>query len=97
MTHLVAEAQAIFAEDVAMCRAIGVHGEPLIPHSAWARAHTLQCWWARHRGDGTALGPIYRARRAGAGVACLRGRDVPDLQGARLTAFELQRAGCHSH
>ena len=44
-------------------------------------------------GMGTALAPIYTAHGAGKRVAVLVDETRPVLQGARLTAWELQRAG----
>ena len=89
---LIAEAQAIFAEDVAMCRAIGVHGEPLIPARGRVLTHCNAGGLAT-AGYGTALGPIYRAHELGRAVHVYVDETRPYLQGARLTAFELQRAG----
>ncbi len=89
---LVAEAQAVFAEDVAMCRAIGVHGEPLIPTRGRVLTHCNAGGLAT-AGYGTALGPIYRAHELGRALHVYVDETRPYLQGARLTSFELHRAG----
>jgi methylthioribose-1-phosphate isomerase len=44
-------------------------------------------------GYGTALGPIYRAHEVGRAIHVYVDETRPYLQGARLTAFELQRGG----
>ena len=89
---LLAEAHAIFAEDLAMCQAIGRHGEPLIPARGRVLTHCNAGGLAT-AGYGTALGPIYRAHELGRSIHVYVDETRPYLQGARLTAFELQRAG----
>lgn len=89
---LVAEAQAIFDEDLAMCQAIGRHGEPLIPARGRVLTHCNAGGLAT-AGYGTALGPIYRAHELGRAIHVYVDETRPYLQGARLTAFELQQAG----
>lgn len=86
------EAQVIFDEDLAMCQAIGRHGEPLIPARGRVLTHCNAGGLAT-AGYGTALGPIYRAHEIGRAVHVYVDETRPYLQGARLTAFELQRAG----
>ncbi len=86
------EAQAIFDEDLAMCQAIGRHGEPLIPARGRVLTHCNAGGLAT-AGYGTALGPIYRAHELGRQVHVYVDETRPYLQGARLTAFELHRAG----
>lgn len=89
---LLAEAHAIFAEDLAMCQAIGRHGEPLIPARGRVLTHCNAGGLAT-AGYGTALGPIYRAHELGRAIHVYVDETRPYLQGARLTAFELQRGG----
>jgi methylthioribose-1-phosphate isomerase len=89
---LLAEAHAIFAEDLAMCQAIGRHGEPLIPARGRVLTHCNAGGLAT-AGYGTALGPIYRAHELGRSIHVYVDETRPYLQGARLTSFELQRAG----
>ena len=91
-TAMLTEAQTIFAEDLAMCQAIGRHGEPLIPARGRVLTHCNAGGLAT-AGYGTALGPIYRAHEVGRAVHVYVDETRPYLQGARLTAFELQRGG----
>ncbi|MBP1466911.1 S-methyl-5-thioribose-1-phosphate isomerase [Candidatus Chloroploca sp. M-50] len=89
---LLAEAHAILAEDLAMCHAIGDHGAALIP----ARGHVLthcNAGGLATAGYGTALAPIRTAFRQGRSLHVLVDETRPFLQGARLTAWELQQAG----
>lgn len=80
-----AEAEAIFAEDLAVNRAIGAHGAALIP--AHARILTYCNTGAlATAGHGTALGVIRSARDKAISVFACETR--PYLQGARLTAWE---------
>jgi methylthioribose-1-phosphate isomerase len=89
---MVAEAEAIFAEDLAMCQAIGRHGEPLIPARGRVLTHCNAGGLAT-AGYGTALGPIYRAHELGRQIHVYVDETRPYLQGARLTAFELHENG----
>lgn len=89
---MLAQAEAIFAEDLAMCMAIGRHGESLIPARGNVLTHCNAGGLAT-AGYGTALGPIYRAHALGRSIHVFVDETRPYLQGARLTAFELQRAG----
>lgn len=85
-----AEAEAIFAEDLAGNRAIGAHGAALIP--AHARILTYCNTGAlATAGHGTALGVIRSARDKGISVFACETR--PYLQGARLTAWECMQEG----
>ena len=90
--RLLDEAHAIMAEDLAMCHAIGEHGAALIP----ARGHVLthcNAGGLATAGLGTALAPIRIAHDRGRPVHVYVDETRPFLQGARLTAWELQRAG----
>ena len=89
---MLAQAEAIFAEDLAMCMAIGRHGAPLIPARGNVLTHCNAGGLAT-AGYGTALGPIYRAHELGRSIHVFVDETRPYLQGASLTAFELQRAG----
>jgi methylthioribose-1-phosphate isomerase len=86
------EASAILAEDRAMCRRIGEHGLPLIPDGARVLTHCNAGALATG-GIGTALAPLYLAAAAGRSVEVYADETRPLLQGSRLTAWELQRAG----
>ena len=91
---LKAEADAILREDIAMCEAIGAHGVDLIPEDACVLTHCNAGALAT-AGIGTALAPIYTAHAAGRRVRVYANETRPLRQGARLTAWELQRAGVH--
>jgi methylthioribose-1-phosphate isomerase len=85
-----AEAEAIFAEDLAVNRAIGAHGANLVP--AGARILTYCNTGAlATAGHGTALGVVRSAKAKGVSVFACETR--PYLQGARLTAWECGQEG----
>jgi methylthioribose-1-phosphate isomerase len=90
--RLAAEAAAILDEDRAMCRRIGEFGLPLIPAGARVMTHCNAGALATG-GIGTALAPVYLAHEAGRRVQVYVGETRPLLQGARLTAWELTKAG----
>jgi len=85
-----AEAEAIFAEDLAVNRAIGAHGAKMIPQGARILTYCNTGALAT-AGHGTALGVIRSARDKGISVVACETR--PYLQGARLTAWECMREG----
>ncbi len=89
---LLDEAHAIMAEDLAMCHAIGRHGVALIPPGGRVLTHCNAGGLAT-AGYGTALAPIRTAHEQGRPVHVYVDETRPFLQGARLTAWELQRAG----
>ena len=86
------EADRIHDEDVASCRAIGVHGATLVPDVARILTHCNAGALAT-AGYGTALGVIRGAVEAGRKVSVLADETRPFLQGARLTAWELVKDG----
>lgn len=86
------EAHKIFAEDHEACRQIGVHGARLIKSGQTVLTHCNAGGLATAR-YGTALAPVYVAHEQGMKVSVIADETRPLLQGARLTAFELQRAG----
>ena len=90
--RLRAEADRIHDDDVASCRAIGVHGATLVPAEANILTHCNAGALAT-AGYGTALGVIRGAVEAGRKVRVLADETRPFLQGARLTAWELVRDG----
>lgn len=92
IARLEAEAKAIAEEDETVNRAIGRHGEPLIPNGARILTHCNTGSLAT-AGYGTALGVIRAARDAGKQIRVWVDETRPFLQGARLTAFELLREG----
>jgi methylthioribose-1-phosphate isomerase len=86
------DAEAIRAEDVAMCEAIGRFGLDLVPDGARLLTHCNAGALAT-AGIGTALAPVHRAHGQGRRVHVYADETRPLRQGARLTAWELQRAG----
>ena len=86
------EAQSILEEDVAACHAIGDYGAGLLP--AGKTVMTIcNAGALATAGYGTALGVVRSAVRAGKNVDVVALETRPFLQGARLTAWELQRDG----
>jgi len=88
---LVAEALAIFEEDIAANRAIGGFGAPLIPDGSTVLTHCNAGALATAGDYGTALGVIRGAIDAGKKVAVIADETRPFLQGLRLTAWELAK------
>ncbi len=91
-TALIAEADAIAAEDIEACRRIGAHGAQLLAADSLVMTHCNAGALAT-AGYGTALGVIRGAVEAGKAVRVLACETRPYLQGARLTAWELARDG----
>lgn len=89
---LAAEARAIHAEDVRACRQMGRLGAEHVPDGATVLTHCNAGALATG-GYGTALGIIRAAREAGKRVQVIADETRPYLQGARLTAWELQQSG----
>ena len=89
---LLAEALTICEEDVEMCRRIGRYGEPFIREGFGILTHCNAGALAT-AGQGTALSPMFEAHRKGKRFKVYADETRPLLQGARLTAWELQRAG----
>jgi methylthioribose-1-phosphate isomerase len=88
----VAEAQAVWDEDLAACRAIGAHGAALLPERGTILTHCNAGALAT-AGYGTALGVVRAAVAAGKQLRVLCDETRPWLQGARLTAWELSQDG----
>lgn len=86
------EAQAIYQEDVEACRRIGEHGAALLTPCSSVLTHCNAGALAT-AGQGTALGVITTAARQGKIVRVFVDETRPLLQGARLTSWELLRAG----
>ena len=86
------EADAILTEDRATCRRIGEHGVTLLHDGVRVLTHCNAGALAT-AGIGTALAPVYVAIERGWRVEVLVGETRPLLQGARLTMWELMRAG----
>jgi len=87
------EAQAIADEDVAACLQMGRYGAELIADGDNLLTHCNAGTLATAGGGGTALSPIYTAFQTGKHVHVFVDETRPVLQGARLTAWELQQAG----
>lgn len=87
---LEAEARRIYDEDIASNRALGRHGAALLPESGRVLTHCNAGALAT-AGYGTALGVIRAAVEAGKQIEVYADETRPYLQGARLTAWELQQ------
>jgi methylthioribose-1-phosphate isomerase len=87
-----AEAERIAAADVAANRALGGFGADLVPDGARVLTHCNTGSLATV-GYGTALGVVRAAHEAGKRPRVWAGETRPLLQGARLTAWELDRLG----
>lgn len=83
---------AIHQEDIAMCTAISRHGLSLVKDGDGILTHCNAGPLATSR-YGTALGPLFLAKEEGVTLHVWCDETRPLLQGARLTAYELQRAG----
>jgi methylthioribose-1-phosphate isomerase len=89
---LLAEADAIAAEDEAACRRMGELGAELIADGMGLLTHCNAGALAT-MGIGTATAPFYVAQERGRRFHVFVDETRPLLQGARLTAWELRRAG----
>lgn len=90
--HLLVEAHAIREADVAANRRMGDLGAALVPDGASILTHCNAGALAT-AGHGTALGVVRSAVAAGKRVRVFADETRPVLQGARLTAWELQQDG----
>ena len=90
--RLLDEARAIEQEDRAMCRAIGSHGAGLFADGAGVLTHCNAGGLATSD-YGTALAVFFAAHEAGKQLHVYADETRPLLQGARLTAWELQQRG----
>ncbi|WP_433543086.1 S-methyl-5-thioribose-1-phosphate isomerase [Neomoorella humiferrea] len=86
------EALTIRDEDEATCRAIGHNGAPLLEELEAVLTHCNAGTLATAR-YGTALAPVYYLASCGKLLKVFADETRPLLQGARLTAWELQQAG----
>ncbi len=87
-----AEAQAVADEDFEACLRMGEFGATLIADGDTLLTHCNAGWLAT-AGWGSALAPIYVAHRSGKKLHIFVDETRPVLQGARLTAWELQQEG----
>jgi methylthioribose-1-phosphate isomerase len=90
--RLVKEAALVREEDIAINQAIGKHGADLVPDGKTVLTHCNAGALAT-AGFGTALGVIRAAVQMGKKIDVFADETRPFLQGARLTAWELQRDG----
>jgi len=89
--RLLMEAKRIHREDAELCARIADHGAALLPQQGGVLTHCNTGALATG-GVGTALGCIVHAVRAGKRIHVYADETRPLLQGARLTALELQHA-----
>jgi methylthioribose-1-phosphate isomerase len=87
-----AEATAILDDDIAMCARIGVHGATLLRAGMTVLTHCNAGALAT-AGIGTALAPVYTLHARGDAIRVFADETRPLLQGSRLTAWEMERAG----
>ena len=105
---VLAEANAVYSEDVDMCRRIGRNGERFLYHGHPGRGSTgwkpvlhqgagilthCNAGALATAGQGTALSVIYEAKKKAKKFRVYVDETRPLLQGARLTAWELRQAG----
>lgn len=90
--RLVDEACRLRLEDIEINKAIGRHGAALVPDHKTVLTHCNAGALAT-AGYGTALGVIRAAVESGKTIDVFADETRPFLQGARLTAWELQRDG----
>lgn len=89
---LLREARAIHQQDRELCAAIGRYGAERLGEATALLTHCNAGALATG-GVGTALAPIYELHRRGRAVRVFADETRPLLQGARLTAWELQQVG----
>ena len=86
--RILAEAHAMYEEDIAACRTMGAFGGALLPDEGGVLTHCNAGALATC-GYGTALGVIRSAVEQGKRIHVFADETRPFLQGARLTAWEL--------
>ena len=91
-SRLIDEACRMRLEDIEINKAIGRHGAALVPDHKTVLTHCNAGALAT-AGYGTALGVIRAAVESGKSIDVFADETRPFLQGARLTAWELQRDG----
>jgi methylthioribose-1-phosphate isomerase len=89
---LLAEAHAMYEDDIAACKAMGAFGGALLPGEGGILTHCNAGALATC-GYGTALGVIRSAVEQGKRIHVYADETRPFLQGARLTAWELMADG----
>ena len=86
------ECRAIHEEDIAMCKAISRYGLSLLKDGDGILTHCNAGPLATSR-YGTALGPLILGKELGMNFHVYADETRPLLQGARLTSYELNKAG----
>ena len=86
------EAESIYKEDVAACKAMGEHGLSLLKQGMGILTHCNAGTIATAM-YGTCLAPLYLGHEKGYDFKVFADETRPLLQGARLTSWELNRAG----
>ena len=89
---LLVEANTIFDEDIAVNKAMGVHGAALLKDGDRVLTHCNAGALAT-AGHGTALGVFRSAVAMGKKIEVIADETRPFLQGARLTAWEMVQEG----
>lgn len=89
---ILAEANAMYEEDIAACKTMGAFGGALLPQEGGVLTHCNAGALATC-GYGTALGVIRAAVEQGKQIHVFADETRPFLQGARLTAWELMADG----
>ena len=92
LSRLLLEAKAIRDEDAAMCRTMGLIGAKLIADGDGVLTHCNAGSLATAE-YGTALAVLFTAAEQGKKIHVYADETRPLLQGARLTAWELQQQG----
>lgn len=90
--QLKSEAENIYEEDVAACYAMGEYGLSLLSPGMGILTHCNAGTIATAK-YGTCLAPLYLGHEKGYGFKVFADETRPLLQGARLTAWELNKAG----
>jgi len=85
---LLAEAHAMYEEDIAACKVMGAYGAALLPQEGGVLTH-CNAGALASCGYGMALGVIRSAVEQGKRILVYADETRPFLQGARLTAWEL--------
>ncbi|MBX3015007.1 MAG: S-methyl-5-thioribose-1-phosphate isomerase [Caldilineaceae bacterium] len=93
---LLAEAEALAAEDIEINRRMGYHGAAIVPDGA-NLLHHCNTGSLATVDFGTALGVVYACQEQGKQIHVWVDETRPRLQGARLTAWELMRAEVPMH
>ncbi len=87
------EADQVVRDELDMCQRIGTAGADLVPEEGATVLTHCNAGALATAGLGTALAPVYVAHGRGVPVRVVACETRPVLQGARLTAWELRRAG----